>query len=83
MIEFIKKLLDESTNYSTQRFSLLIILFLTITLTIVNIVLCFQTANIIYINSITDLIYGILGIGITGKVVQRFAEKSIDKEQGK
>jgi len=74
MKQFIKNLLDESTTLSTQRFALVTIIGLTVLLTIVNIVLCFMTANLIYIGALTELTFGLLGIAITGKVWQKFAE---------
>lgn len=81
MKEFIKKLLDESTNYSTQRFALLFTLFLNLCLSTVVCVLCFQMANIIYITALIELITFTFGISLTGKVVQRFAEKNNEENK--
>lgn len=81
MKHFFKSLLDESNNVSSQRFSLLVCLSVMIILVSVFIILCFQKADINYIKEISYLIFGILGIGIGGKVVQRFGEREINKEQ--
>jgi len=80
MKEFIKSLLDESNNISSQRFSLLICLSVMLILVTVFIILCFQRADLNYIKEISYLIFGILGIGIGGKVVQRFGERENNKE---
>lgn len=74
MKEFIKKLLDESTPYSTQRVLLLSTIILMFIIVITNIVLCFMTANLIYISALTELCLGILGIATAGKVIQRSIE---------
>lgn len=80
MKQFIKSLLDESTNISTQRFSLLICLSIMVILVSVFIILCFQKVDINYLKEVSYLIFGILGIGIGGKCLQKFGEREISND---
>lgn len=83
MKQFFKFLLDENTSLSSQRFSLLICLALTVILVTVVIILTFQHADINYIKELSFLIFGILGIGTGAKLMQRFAERENSAEQNK
>lgn len=81
MKQFFKDLISENNPMSTSRFALLFTLFMNLGLAIVICVLCFQTANIIYISALIDLIALTFGIGFTGKVVNKFAENKENKTE--
>lgn len=83
MKQFFKSLLDENTSVSSQRFSLLVCLFLTVTLVTTVIILVFQKADINYIKELSFLIFGILTVGTGMKMLQRFGERENNSEQNK
>lgn len=83
MKNFILKMISEDDNgkvISSQRFTLLIMLILTVIIIGFILLIALTTANVLLIQELTFLISVVLGIGVLGKVTSKFAEREITKE---